>query len=171
MLSAAALLIGLFSACGGSDPSSPTGGMLAVELTDGPTELVTEIQVFIVGLTVKRSGQPTEVIADEIGLVELLSLQDTSELLAIANVEAGIYEHIRVDLDQDRSFVIELATGAEEPLKIASEEIKVLGGFEVLKGGTTTVLLDFDAEQSLRQQGNGDWLLVPVIVQANVDTR
>jgi hypothetical protein len=30
------------------------------------------------------------------------------------------------------------------------------------------VLLDFDAAASLRQLGNGDWLLTPVISLANV---
>ncbi len=54
------------------------------------------------------------------------------------------------------------------PMSNASEKISVVGGFEVVEGSMTTVTLDFDAAESVRQQGNGDWLIVPVIVQANV---
>jgi hypothetical protein len=154
--------------CSGDGPTSPSTGTLAVRLTDAPTDLLAQINVYIVGLTVKRSDAPNEQIASDIGLVDLLSLRDTSQLLATVGVEPGFYNHIFVDLDQDQSNVVELASGLEQPLQIASEQIKVLGGFEVRERGTTTVLLDFDAEASIRQQGNGGWLLVPVIVQANV---
>ena len=64
--------------------------------------------------------------------------------------------------------MVELATGQEKPLKIASQEIKVNGGFTIQEKRETTVTLDFDALESLRQQGNGDWLLVPIIVQEKV---
>jgi hypothetical protein len=158
----------LFPACGSDGPTSPRTGTLRVELTDDPTDQLEEINVFITGLTVKHAQNPVERITDEIGLIDLLSLQDTTQLLAAVGVEPGTYQFIQVDLDQERSDVVEIGEG-HKPLKIASEEIKVLGGFEVREGGTTTVTLDFDAEASIRQQGNGDWLLVPVIVQANVD--
>jgi len=160
----------LLAACSSDGPTSPSTGILAVQLTDGPTDLLAEINVYITGLTVKHSDAPTERIADDIGLVDLLSLRDATQLLATVGVEPGFYNHIHVEFDQDLSNVVELVTGMEMPLQIASEEIKVLGGFEVVEGGTTTILLDFDAEASIRQRGNGEWLLVPVIVQANVES-
>ena len=49
------------------------------------------------------------------------------------------------------------------PLRIPSQEIKILGGFRVDDDGTTTITLDFDAERSLVKLGNGEWLLKPVI--------
>jgi hypothetical protein len=119
-------------------------------------------------LQVKRSEEPEAHIAVDIGLVELLSLENTSQLLAAVDIEPGTFEHIMVELDQDASWVREKDSELQKPLQIASETIKVLGGFEVTEGSETTVLLDFDAEQSVRQTGNGEWLLVPVIVLANV---
>jgi len=57
--------------------------------------------------------------------------------------------------------------GVPQPLRIPSEEIKILGGLSVEEGGTTTVTLDFDAEASLNRLGNGQWLMTPIIVMAD----
>ena len=70
-----------------------------------------------------------------------------------------------VQLDQARSNVVVMSTGNTEPLKIPSQEIKVLGGFVVEATGQTNVVLDFDAEKSLVKQGNNNWVLKPVIVK------
>ncbi|MDX1642725.1 MAG: DUF4382 domain-containing protein [Thermoanaerobaculia bacterium] len=157
-------------ACGGSDsPSGPATGTLAVEMKDAPIDEVSEINVYIVGLTVKPVDGPVDVIASEIGLVDLLELQTTTELLAVVNLEPGAYTFIQVDLDQDRSNVVEIDSGLEQPLQIPSEEIKVVGGgFEVFPGDTTRLTLDFDANRSLLKLGNGDWLLEPLILLENV---
>ncbi len=141
-----------------------------IQLTDAPTDEVSEVNVFIVGLTMKHSERPVEQIAGEFGLVNLLDLEDTSVLLVTLSVESGTYEFIQVDLDESRSYVVVKASGEEEPLQIPSTEIKVLGGFEVPEGEATTLLLDFDVDQSLVQEGNGEWLLQPVIVMQHVTT-
>lgn len=158
-------------ACNSSDSPTDTGGsQLAVLLTDAPTDDVSEINVYISGLTVKHSEQPVEEIVADVGLVDLLTLTNgATELLATVPADAGQYEFIMVELDESQSFVVEASSGAELPLQIPSQEIKVLGGFEVFEDMTTTLTLDFDAEASLLQLGNGDWLMKPVIVLAGVD--
>ncbi len=161
-----ALLASLATACGGT-PLSPSGqGILHIQLTDAPTDEVSEVNVFIVGLTMKHSERPVERIASESVLVNLMDLEDTSVLLVTLSVEPGTYEFIQVDLDESGSYVVE--SGEPKPLQIPSTEIKVLGGFEVQPGGITTLLLDFDGDQSLVQEGNGEWLLQPVIVMQQV---
>lgn len=151
--------------CGSDSPTSPASGMLAVELTDAPTDELSQLNVYITGLTVKPADGPVERIADDIGLVDLLTLQNTTELIALTTLAPGEYTFIQLDLDQDQSSVVELATGEQKPLQIASEEIKVVGGFQVIEAATTRVTLDFDAERSLRKLGNGLWLLVPIVIQ------
>jgi hypothetical protein len=158
----------VLAGCGDDSPTAPASARLRIEMTDAPADQLSEIQVFVAGLKIKRSGDPEARVANEIGLVELLALEGTSQLLAAVEVEPGSYVHIMVELDQEASYVREIAGAVRKPLQIASEEVKVLGGFEVAEGSETTVLLDFDAEQSVRQTGSGDWLMVPVIVQANV---
>ncbi len=97
-----------------------------------------------------------------------MDLEETSVLLVTLSVESGTYEFIQVDLDESRSYVVE--SRDEKPLQIPSTEIKVLGGFEVPEGEATTLLLDFDVNQSLVLEGNGQWLLQPVIVIQQVTT-
>jgi len=163
------VLSGILHGCGGggstsSDGGGPLGG-LSIYLTDAPTDEVSSVNVYIVGLSVKRSGDPVKRISDDIGLVDLLTLRDSRQLMTRTQVEAGRYEFIQVNLDQSRSNVVEINNSQTMPLKIASEEIKVLGGFTVEPGGETEVVLDFDADRSLKKRGNGDWLLEPVILK------
>ncbi|MFQ5789274.1 MAG: DUF4382 domain-containing protein, partial [Acidobacteriota bacterium] len=85
------LLGASFSACrGGGSPTSV--GTLAIQLTDDPTDEVSQVNVYINGLMVKHDQRPVERIARNVGIVDLLSLQDTTQLLATAGVEAGVYE-------------------------------------------------------------------------------
>lgn len=143
--------------------SSDPLGTLSIYLTDAPTDEVSSVNVYITGLTIKRSGASVERFGNNVGLIDLLDLRDSTMLIAEDNVTAGDYEFIRVGLDQSRSNVI--VSGETLPLKIPSEEIKVLGGFVVPTGGFTNILLDFDADKSLVKLGNGNWLLKPVIVK------
>ena len=69
-----------------------------------------------------------------------------------------------INLDEAMSHLV-LTDGNQVPVRIPSEEIKILGGFEVADETTTTITLDFDAEQSLVSLGNGGWLLKPIIIQ------
>jgi len=153
----------------GSDSSVTSSGdplgTLSVYLTDAPTDEVSSVNVYITGLTVKRSGASVERFSDDVGLIDLLTLQNSTMLMAENKVPAGDYQFIRVELDQSRSNVIDKSTGETLPLKIPSEEIKVTGGFDVPAGGATNIVLDFDADKSLVKLGNGNWLLKPVIVK------
>lgn len=138
-----------------------TSGSLVVLLTDNPVDEISELNVFIESLKVKPDGAPVERFASTIGLVDLLTLQNgVTELLGQGEVEAGTFQFIELLLDEDQSYVVEVASGEQKPLKIASEKIKIKGGpFDVLADGTTSVLVDFDAEKSLKKTGNGRYQL------------
>jgi len=161
------LLCALLAVACGDDPTGPDNpGRLAVRLTDAPIQQVTSVNVYIEGLKVKRVGEPEQRFAVDIGVVDLLELEDSTMLLAEAAVEVGEYEYIMVELDQERS---NLLIGADQVgIRIPSEKIKVFGPFEVDTDGVTVVTLDFDAAESLRQLGNGDWLMTPIIVMLGV---
>jgi hypothetical protein len=167
------LAAALPAACGDSDdgPTSPARqSMLSVRMTDAPADEVSQLNVFITGLKVKPAGGPVERFANEIGRVDLLLLRGTTRELALAGVAPGRYEFVEVELDESRSSVVEKASGATRALRIASDKIKVVGGFEVPADATTVVLLDFDAAASLRQLGNDQWLLTPVIAQVSASS-
>jgi hypothetical protein len=153
-------------ACG-DDPMAPdNAGRLTIRLTDAPVDEIRAVNVYIEGLKVKRAGSPEQDFAVDVGRVDLLTLTDSSILLATHAVEAGEYEYIMVELDETRSSIA--IDFLDMSLRIPSEKIKVLGSFQVTEDGTTTVTLDFDARQSVQQLGNGAWLMTPIIVMAEV---
>jgi len=80
---------------------------------------------------------------------DLLVLRDTIMPLATATVEPGDHLSLRIDLDEELSKIVE--GWKIFPIRIPSEEIKILGGFTVRDDWTTTVTLDFDAERPLIQ--------------------
>lgn len=175
--------------CGGSGPTDPSGGdssqnaILSIMMVDAPADEICELWVYIKDLRVKPDGQPPAILGnDEIGLVELLELQDgPAARLGDFGVEKGTYQFIEILLDQDQSFVVESAgddpdhpscPGAQVPLQIPSEKIKINGGpFEVNQN--TTVTIDFDAKKSLKRKGSEanpqGWKLKPDISIVEVD--
>lgn len=161
----AAVLMGLSASACSDSPTSPIGGgNLSLMLTDAPLDDVDEVNIYFTSVTAKPVGQPVEEL--ELTLTEnpinLLSLTDTTVSFATGVVEPGEYEFLHINIDEERSNIVE--NGVEKPLQIPSEEIKILGGFAVEDDHTTTITLDFDAEKSLLRLGNGGWLMVPVIV-------
>lgn len=165
----AGALIGMMAACGGGSSSAGAGagqGTLAIRMTDAPLDSVSQVNVRIVGLKIKPSDSSVQTLNFQPKTVDLLTLQNSTQLMIVAAVPAGHYDFIQVELDESGSSVVD--NGQVKPLKIPSQEIKVLGGFQVQVDGTTNVLLDFDANASLLQTGGGNWQLKPVIAQANV---
>ena len=128
-----------------------------------------EVNLFFTSVTAKPADAPTETLLD-LGLTtnpqDLLALQDTEVTLASGVVEPGMYDFLMINLDQAQSYLVMTGSDDQVPLQIPSEEIKILGGFEVGDSDPTTITLDFDAERSLVLRGNGSWLLKPVITMS-----
>ena len=103
---------------------------------------------------------------DEDRQYDLLKLQDTSEILAIAELGVGFYTQIRLKIVEgiDKTFVkiedtiypLEVPSGAQSGLKLTHP-------FEIVEGGTTVFYLDFDAEKSVVGTGNEQYKLKPTI--------
>lgn len=151
------------ASCGGSptSPSSSVNTNLRLMLTDAPIDDVEEVNIYFVSVTAKPVGHPPRELVLELdeNPIDLLTLEATATEFAAALVPPGDYEFIHIDIDEDRSSIVE--SGVRKPLQIPSEEIKILGGFTVGDNATTTLTLDFDARASLLLRGNGEWLLRP----------
>jgi hypothetical protein len=171
-LALAAVVTGglLMTACG-DGPTSPsaTGSNLRLMLTDAPAG-VDQVQIYFTGVTAKPVGRSVERLALEIpdNPVDLLTLDDRVIGFAAGAVDPGEYEFIHIDIDEDRSYLVE--RGERKRLQIPSEEIKVVGGFTIDDDHVTTLTLDFDADKSLLRLGNGGWLMRPVVVITGNDT-
>ena len=162
------------NACG-DGPASPSGfsgnANLSVMLTDAPIDDVEQVNIYFTSVTVKPEGKPVQELTLELSQnpVNLLALTDRTIGFAAGVVEPARYEFMHINIDQSRSNLVE--NGVRRSLRVPSQEVKILGGFTVDDEHTTTVTLDFDAKDSLVHLGNGDWLLRPVIVMADRDTR
>ena len=150
VVSLASLAACVLVACS-DGPTSPSGRPnLVVNLTDDHTDDVAEVNLFFTSVSAKPVNAPAERFLD-LGLTtnpqDLLVLQDTAVTLASGVVEPGLYDFLMINLDEAQSYLVMTGSDDQVPLQIPSEEIKILGGFEVGEGEATTITLDFDAEQ------------------------
>jgi hypothetical protein len=135
---------------------------------------VEAVMVTFSSIRVHRSGDAEE---SEDGWIEIVGAETAVEdrtfnLLELVNgvsavlgeqqLEAGKYTQIRIIVESSTALI----NGAEEELTIPSGQqtgIKLVGNFTVEPDQITDLMLDFDAEQSVRNLGNGDWEMRPTI--------
>jgi len=156
-----AMALGLgFTACKKEEEK----GRMQVRLTDAPA-LYDHVYVDIVGMEVHLPGGWTSLSINP-GLYDLLVLQDGVDtvLAPPQTIPAGHLTQMRLILGSN-NYVVDTA-GVSIPLKVPSGEntgLKINIDETVPVGVVYDVLLDFDAEKSIVEQGNGQLLLKPVI--------
>jgi len=162
--------------CGGS-PSGPSGSAaLNLRITDSPYSAAKAVLVTLSGARIH---------SDEAGWVDvdMVSNPITCDLKKLEGPDAllgtnpalpeGHFSQIRL--------VVESATiydeasggtacapdpaGTSSPLEIPSGEVKINHAFELVDGTTTTIVLDFSGDESIKIHGtgNGRYIMTPVI--------
>lgn len=177
-------------ACGsGSVSGSVDGGRgtLNVFLTDAPIDLaeaqnvnvtLTAVIIYPEDSTTLDSVEDPEEGASGAPIVlmsfpatfDLLTLTGgATALLATDEVPAGRYERIRLQISDA---LIVLKDGTSAPLKIDSQKVDVPIRFRVNRDAENAVTLDFDAAASVQvnQNGNGEYLLRPVVTGTTSST-
>ena len=119
------------ASCGGGTATSPSANgstNLRLMLTDAPIDDVEEVRICFTSVTVKPTGEPVQ---HELALalpacdspdnpVDLLELQDDAIAFAGGFVEPGGYEFIHINIDEDKSYIVE--GGERKPLQVPSEK-------------------------------------------------
>jgi hypothetical protein len=166
-------LFGL-SACGSGSGSS-SSGRLTVGLTDAPVDGATSVVVAFTGIDLHGAdGTTTSVNFAATQHIDLLKLQGgaTGILTQGTAVPAGDYQWLRLkvlaDKDTQNESYITLSNGSQYPLYIpsgAETGLKLVSGFTVAQGGTTSLLVEFDLRKSVTApQGQGpDYILKPAL--------
>ena len=159
--------LGLIGALGcGSDRSAGVGtGTVRLRLTDAPAD-IDAVNLVVDQVSVHRlsdgEDEGWEVIRTDDFTVDLLTLRNGVFVdFAEGVVPSGTYNQVRLLLNSGSSIVID---GETHPLTVPSgmqSGYKIHGEFEVPDGGEVVLLLDFDAERSVHQTGNGRWMLRP----------
>jgi hypothetical protein len=163
---------------GSSEGTTTSLGSLVIKMKDKPVTDADQVWVTISNIVV-HMADPDEFI--EVSDVEqdfdLLDLKDNPVPIVSADLEAGHYNQIRIDVVEGSIVFLEddgQGELVEVPydLKIPSNEIKIPVQFYIEASGQTELILDFDAEKSIHvtQQGKKDsYKLRPVIKVVGVN--
>lgn len=185
------LLLAALPMCGGSEGTGDLGGngvtaptgegsgqsILRVNLTDKPSEELLAVNVTIVAVRIHQSSDIGESEAGWTELpvtaampVDLLTLRN-GVLYQLCQVQlpAGNYQQVRLVLAPNSgteppfSQSVVTADGVTHALEVPSGTIKIVHGISLDAQQATVLTLDFDASQSIKQQGNGGYFMSPVI--------
>ena len=99
-----------------------------------------------------------EVVVNESNTFDLLQIIGVEEFLGEKNLSAGKYTQIRLEIS-DATITIENTT---HDTKIPSKRIKLIRSFTIQADKTITLILDFDASESVVKAGE-QYILKPVI--------
>ena len=106
---------------------------------------------------------------------DLKKLEGPEDVLGTVNLPAGDYTQIRLTVSAATLYFdnaalgapcepsIQPPAGASGPVTVPSGTIRLNRPFELLADTATTVLLDFDGDESIHQTGNGSYTMNPVV--------
>lgn len=165
----------------GTPPPGTGNGELRVALTDAPACGYDEVNVTVERVRVHQSsgaaagdGGWTDIVLNPARKIDLLSLQNGILVdLGQTTLPAGQYTQMRLVLSPNGSgapanYVVP-SSGSMMPVAMATPSaqqsgIKLIHGFTIEAGKTTSLVLDFDACKSIVRRGNGSFGLKPVIL-------
>lgn len=163
-LMATALLV----SCSDDDNDLNGSGTLNVGLTDAPGDYEA-VLIDLQGLRVNLSTDTTEgswldLELDTVGQIDLLMYTDGESIhLSNDTLDAGYLSQMRMILGDNNQIVVDGDT-LELTTPSAQQSGLKFNVQENIEGGETfSMLIDFDADKSVVEKGNGSYSLKPVI--------
>ena len=140
-------------------------GIIEIRVTDPPPADVEHVFVTLANIEVHRvsdnvTGWETIPIPTGNMTFDLMDVIGVEKVLGSANVTAGKYTQIRMDVD---SVEVVTVDGDNFTAEVPSGKLKIVRPFEVEAGVKTVLTLDFDGEKSLIITGKGKALFKPVV--------
>jgi len=161
----------LVAGCGGGSggAGAQDTGTLTMLIGDKPIHDLAEVWITVGEVELNMSGGKKEVVLDTPQRIELLSLQNLTEVLLTEEIVSGRVNKVRLHLDKLEI----LPQGGTSPQDLVSLDIPAggwidlnpQGGIEVRAGETITVFIDVDLERSLHvtQGGNTKYEFRPQV--------
>lgn len=169
------------SACGGGGSSSnnatsppPAGvseqGSLTLLIGDGPLDEVDEVNITITEIILLGDDGQQTIFDGEVGPINLLELQNVTELLFDGEVPAGDYSKIRLRI----SALEVVDNGVAEAVQLPANgriDLNPQGSFNISPNEDLVVQIDFDLDRSVHvvQTGNGRYRFRPVVFVDIID--
>lgn len=138
-------------------------GRVIFSVTDVAAKMneITAVNLTIDKIEMHSASRGWITVIEDTKEFELLALKakNALSLLGRASVEEGAYNQIRVHVRR----VSVIKSGAESPAKLPSNTLEINGRFTVNRNSTTSVSLDFVADESLHEATNGEFVFAPVV--------
>jgi hypothetical protein len=158
----------------GSSPSPAPAetSSLMVMLKDSPFSDAKALLVTFSDVNVHASGADWLTVPFAAGAssrtCDLKKLETAQDILGVGQLPAGHYTQLRLVVSSAAIYfdnassgpacapVITPPPGGSAPVDIPSGELKLNREFDLASSGGTTILLDFDGDQSVKQTGSGN---------------
>jgi hypothetical protein len=176
-----------WASCGSSSPSSPSsaGSTLNVMIKDSPYSDAKALLVTFSEVSAHVSGAGGFTVLPFSGggtsrTCDLKKLTTAQDVLGTGTLAAGHYTQIRLVVTSAVLYfdnpssgaacapTIAAPAGKSANVTVNSGDIKLNREFDVTSSGATTILVDFDGDGSVRQEGNGSYSMSPVIAVVSV---
>jgi hypothetical protein len=152
----------IMTSCNNNDETA-SSYPYAVKMTDAPGPYQ-EVNVDLIGVEVTGNGGETVMLNVKKGIYNLLDLTNgKSTLIATDTLQISKVEQIRLILGSNNTVMVD---NVSYPLSTPSAEqsgLKLQVNQTLEQGILYSVLLDFDANKSIVNTGNGAYKLKPVI--------
>jgi hypothetical protein len=161
ILAILSILVLVFGAC--KKDSNQAAYTYNVRMTDGPGPY-NAVYIDLRSVEITGGDNKTVVLNVNPGIYNLLNFSNgVDTLIATGNLNDANVQQIRLILGPNNSVVV---NNISYPLKTPSAEqsgLKLNVNHTLQAGILYSVLLDFDANKSIVETGNGDYILKPVI--------
>ena len=164
----------------GSGSTSGSGGTFNVRITDSPFGGAKAVLIVFSEVAARDSSGTWRRIAFNGGTAtrtcDLKKLTNgNQDLLATGSLSQGSYTHVRLTVQSAKIFfdygstsspcaaTIAEPAGSVFPLRLAPATGEVNGTYTVPADGTLNVLIDFDADASIKDQGGNVYDLIPTL--------
>lgn len=155
----------------GGGATSPANGSLAINITDSPFSDAKALLVTFSEVKAHRTdGDSWETIPFASGssrTCDLKKLQGPTDVLGVGALPAGMYTQVRLVVSSASIYFdnpssgpacapsIAAPAGGNALVDVPSGEV-ILNHEFTITGGATTMLLDFDGDQSVKETGSGN---------------
>jgi len=172
-------------ACSSSSSPSTTGSTLNIMVKDSPYSDAKALLVTFSEVSAHISGSGGfDVLPFTAGATsrtcDLKKLATAQDVLGTGTLTAGHYTQIRLVVTSAVLYFdnaaagpacapsIAAPAGSSAQVSVSSGDVKLNREFDVTSSGATTILVDFDGDQSVHAQGNGQYNMTPVISVVSV---
>jgi hypothetical protein len=134
-----------------------------VRMTDAPGNYEA-VMIDLIGVEVTGSGGGTVTLNTNVGIYNLLDLTNgVNMLIATGDLDAGTVSQIRLILGPNNTVTVDSMVYPLSTPSAMQSGLKLQVHLTFEPGVSYSILVDFDANQSIVKKGNGEYQLKPVI--------